>query len=412
MGSKITKYDLENATDYLGFESFCHDLMSREGYKSIQPLGGNKDKGRDAIHFDKSTSVSTVLAYSVRKDWKTKLNEDLGKVQKHGHECDKFVFVCTSPITATEFDDNKKAVKNAYGLDLDIFDLERISILVDNHYRDLIRLHPNIFHISSNTRGYETCKDFNPQQYAGYLLGLHELWVEQCTPLLAEHKEIDTFVGLQDATETSSRVPVADIPEKGRISMLLGESGVGKTTSLWKIVVQFCLRLAKGCSTSVPVLFSLRGWSPEKKCRDLLQEQFTLLDIPKSVVDEYLSCGPFLLLLDGLNEVLQANKTDCYFDIANFISSFRENSYVIACRSSDFSARLIPTRECRPPLPDSDVYEICRLDREQVIEYSNSYFAKYSTSSGEFIDRLRIHDKDVWEDITSPVQLTRIPLYL
>ena len=67
MPSKTTKYDLTEATDYLGFESLCHDLMSREGYKSIQPLGGTGDKGRDAIHFDKSTSISTVFAYSVRK---------------------------------------------------------------------------------------------------------------------------------------------------------------------------------------------------------------------------------------------------------------------------------------------------------------------------------------------------------
>ena len=35
MASRVTLYDLEHVTDYLGFESFCNDLMSREGYKSI-----------------------------------------------------------------------------------------------------------------------------------------------------------------------------------------------------------------------------------------------------------------------------------------------------------------------------------------------------------------------------------------
>lgn len=115
------------ATDYLGFESLCHDLMSREGYKSIQPLGGTSDKGRDAIHFDKSTSISTVFAYSVRKDWEIKLEEDLKTVRRYAHECDQFVFVFTSPISATKFDKKKRAVKQAYGWDLDIYDLERIS---------------------------------------------------------------------------------------------------------------------------------------------------------------------------------------------------------------------------------------------------------------------------------------------
>ena len=412
MGSKTTKCDLTEATDYLGFESLCHDLMSREGYKSIQPLGGTSDKGRDAIHFDKSTSISTVFAYSVRKDWERKLNDDLKSVSRNAHKCDKFVFVFTSPISAKKFDDKKRLVKQKYGWALDIFDLERIATLIDNHYPDLISIHSNIFHISSKIIGLETCQDFNPQRYAGCMLGLHELWVEQYTPLLAEHKEIDTFVGLQGETETLLKVPVVDIPEKGRISMLLGESGAGKTTSLWEIVVRFCRLLNEGCTTSVPVLFSLRGWSSEKKCRELLQEQFSLLDIPESVIEQYLKCGSFLLLIDGFNEVLQANNTECYLDIANFISSYRNNSYVIACRSSDFNANLIPTKECRPPLPDITVYEICRLDRNQVIEYSNSYFAKYSMSSEEFFDRLHIHDDDVWEDITASVQLTRIPLFL
>jgi len=412
MASKTTKFDLTEVTDYLGFESLCHDLMSREGYKSIQPLGGTGDKGRDAIHFDKSTSISTVFAYSVRKDWEIKLNEDLEKVRRYAHKCDQFVFVFTSPISARKFDEKKSAVKKTYGWDLDIYDLKRISTLIDNHHRDLISLHPNIFHISSRTIGFEPCQDFNPKQYAGYMLGLHELWVEQYTPLLAEHREIDTFVGLQGETETLSKVPVIDIPGNGRISILLGESGAGKTTSLWEIVVRFCRLLTEGGNTSVPVLFSLRGWSPEKKCRELLQEHFSLLDIPRSVIEQHLKCGSFLLLLDGFNEVLEANNTKCYLDIANFISSYRNNSYVIACRSSDFNANLIPTKECRPPLPDINVYEICRLDRKQVIEYSNSYFAKYSMSSEEFFNRLHIHDDDVWEDITASVQLTRIPLYL
>jgi len=412
MASKTTKYDLTEATDYLGFESLCHDLMSREGYKSIQPLGGTGDKGRDAIHFDKSTSISTVFAYSVRKDWETKLEGDLKTVSRHEHECEQFVFVSTSLIPAKKIDEKKKEVKQAYGWNLDIFDLERISTLIDNHHADLINLHSNIFHISSKLIGIETCQDFDPEQYAGYLLGLHEWWVEQYTPLLAEHREIDTFVGLQGETENLSKLPVVDIPAKGRISMLLGESGAGKTTSLWEIVVRSCRLLTEGGDGSVPVLFSLRGWSPEKSCRELLQEQFSLLDIPRSVIEQHLKSGSFLLLLDGFNEVQQANAAACYLDIANFISSYRNNSCVIACRSSDFNANLIPTKECRPPLPDPDVYEICRLDRKQVIEYSNSYLAEHSVSSEEFFDRLHIHDDVVWEDITASVQLTRIPLYL
>ena len=95
MASKTIKYDLKEITDYFGFESLCHDIMSREGYKSIQPLGGYSDKGRDAIHYDKHESISTIFAFSVRKDWEVKLNSDLETVKSNNHECDRFVFVTT-----------------------------------------------------------------------------------------------------------------------------------------------------------------------------------------------------------------------------------------------------------------------------------------------------------------------------
>jgi hypothetical protein len=83
MGSRVTKYDLEHVTDYIQFESFCNDLMSRQGYRNIEPLGGHKDRGRDAIDTDVSTGQVTIFTYSVREDWNVKLNEDLAKIRKH-----------------------------------------------------------------------------------------------------------------------------------------------------------------------------------------------------------------------------------------------------------------------------------------------------------------------------------------
>jgi hypothetical protein len=70
-----TKYCLQELTDYTGFESLCHDLMALEGYPKIEPLGGFNDKGRDALHLDRSGLV-TIFAYSVREDWRAKLAED------------------------------------------------------------------------------------------------------------------------------------------------------------------------------------------------------------------------------------------------------------------------------------------------------------------------------------------------
>jgi len=54
MGANLTVYCLQQVTDYAEFERLCHDLMSLVGYASIEPLGGFKDKGRDAVHVSRS----------------------------------------------------------------------------------------------------------------------------------------------------------------------------------------------------------------------------------------------------------------------------------------------------------------------------------------------------------------------
>ncbi len=414
MASKFIKYDLNQLTDYLGFESLCHDLMSREGYKAIQPLGGTGDKGRDAIHFDRSTSVATIFAYSVRKDWEDKLDQDLAKIPRHQHDCDQFIFICTSPISAATFDTKKAEVKEKYGFELELYDLERLATLIENHHQDLINNHSNIFNITYRVQKIPEGSDaFNPHQYAAYLLGSHDLWANQYTPLLAEHKEIDTFVDVYGEDDNSDKLPVATIPEKGSIAFLLGESGAGKTTSLWEIVVQFARQLIEGNQASLPVMINLRAWSTDKRCRQLLQEQFKLFDASDDTIEGMLREGQLLILFDGLNEVLQSNETHCYFDIAQFISNYRNNHFIVACRSADFGGDLIPISEMKPELPSPSVYEICRLDRQQIIDYANAYFHRHAlTSMDAFFEQLNIHDDDSWDDETASVQLARIPLYL
>lgn len=66
----LTICDLDNVTDYLGFESFCTDLISRQGYSGITQLGDASDKGRDAIHRDDDTK--TEFAFRIRDRWRQK----------------------------------------------------------------------------------------------------------------------------------------------------------------------------------------------------------------------------------------------------------------------------------------------------------------------------------------------------
>jgi hypothetical protein len=138
-------YCLEQVTDYDQFERLAHDLMALNGYQNIEPLGGSKDKGRDALHSDKNgNGNNTIFAYSVREDWRKKLDEDSDKIRKHGHPCDSLVFLCTAPFTATERDEAYAYIK-AFGWDFELYGLERLRVLLATTCKEVVANHPQIF---------------------------------------------------------------------------------------------------------------------------------------------------------------------------------------------------------------------------------------------------------------------------
>ncbi len=138
-------YCLEQLTDYAQFERLCHDLMALEGYRSIEPLGGTKDKGRDAVHTNATAGAVTVFAYSVREDWQKKLIEDSDKVRDHKHCCSRFVFLTTAAFTATERDRAVRESRDTYGWTLDLYGLERLRIMLATTHRQVVAQHPQIF---------------------------------------------------------------------------------------------------------------------------------------------------------------------------------------------------------------------------------------------------------------------------
>ena len=144
MAANPTIYCLEQVTDYFEFERLCHDLMSLEGYSSVEPLGGSKDKGRDAIYVNESDKTS-IFAYSVREEWRVKLAEDAEKVHEHRHTCNQFIFITTAKFTAYQRDEAVAYIKNEFGWQLELFGVERLRILLDVSHPQIKQLHPGIF---------------------------------------------------------------------------------------------------------------------------------------------------------------------------------------------------------------------------------------------------------------------------
>jgi hypothetical protein len=146
-------YCLEHLTDYRQFERLCSDLMAGTGYSGIDPLGGSGDGGRDAIFRAGQADDQTIFAYTVRSDWRKKLEQDCNRIQDEGHSPSRVVFVCTSSLTATDKDNARAFVSRTYGWQLELYDLERIRVLLTNELRHLIAQHPSLF-----------CPPFFPQR--------------------------------------------------------------------------------------------------------------------------------------------------------------------------------------------------------------------------------------------------------
>lgn len=146
MGADLIVYCLEQLTDYDQFERFCNDLMSAEGYENIEPLGGSGDKGRDAIQICRTDpDYITIFAYSVREDWRRKLQQDADRIKQVDHKLNRLVFSCTAHYSATERDEAVRFIRDNYGWILELYGIERIRILLSTIHERIITKHPHIF---------------------------------------------------------------------------------------------------------------------------------------------------------------------------------------------------------------------------------------------------------------------------
>jgi predicted ATPase len=283
MPDYLTLYDLRHVTDYLGFESLCHDIMSRAGYKDIQPLGTFNDLGRDAVHVDKSTAEVTIFTYSVREDWKAKLTEDLNKIKNHNHKCDYMVFVTTSEIKPIEKQKIEREVPLRYRWKLEIYDLYRIATLLDNHYPNLKQRHPGIFRISSRRHeqrnsGLVRRRYRVPPLPRNRLVGRDQDLAKVCEMLLKDHIVLLTLTGPPGTGKT-------------RLSL---QAAASLTGSFADGVVYVELSSIRDGSLVVPTLAQALGIK-EKKGRSLIE-----------TIKTQLVGAEMLLVLDNFEHVISA----------------------------------------------------------------------------------------------------------
>ncbi|HCF29252.1 MAG TPA: hypothetical protein DEV81_19080 [Cyanobacteria bacterium UBA11049] len=116
--------------------------------------------------------------------------------------------------------------------------------------------------------------------------------------------------------------------------MVLGKPGSGKTTFLKHIAIQ-CIS-GNFQPHLVPIFITLKNLAESKECSSLLQyinQSFNACNIlDNSISENLLARGRALILLDGLDEVMEADEARILKELSNICTRFGANKFIVSCR--------------------------------------------------------------------------------
>lgn len=159
-------WTLDNETDGKTFERLCTDLLTREGYADLIPIGDTHDRGRDAQIQNflglrgLDNENTTFFQYSLEEKWEAKLNKELEKVRRNNHQISNFVFVTRGKVTGNKRDKLERLVATKYGWQLIIYDREWLRNRLEERYPDLAAKYLGVPLPASQLR--PTAQDFLP----------------------------------------------------------------------------------------------------------------------------------------------------------------------------------------------------------------------------------------------------------
>lgn len=125
------------------FERLCVDLLSREGYWSIVPVGGMRDLGRDAeaIYWQGKSqpAAEVIFQFSLERDWERKLRADIEKIARHGAAPQAIVFVTSQTVSGEKQTKLRSELKSSRGWELMIRSREWLRLRLEEFHPDLAK---------------------------------------------------------------------------------------------------------------------------------------------------------------------------------------------------------------------------------------------------------------------------------
>lgn len=208
----------------------------------------------------------------------------------------------------------------------------------------------------------------------------------------ASAEQVERF-GLGAVRE--ERVPGLVAVEKYSKLMILGKPGAGKTTFLKHLAIQ-CIG-GRFQPQRVPIFITLKEFAESQDRPDLPEYIRSYLESTKfEAIRELLDRGNALILLDGLDEIREADVSHVLRQIQQLSERYHRNQFVVTCR--------IAAREYT--FEQFTEVEVADFNDEQIADFSSKWFRNREdeVKGDRFLKQLKAYPP-IKELATSPLLL-------
>lgn len=190
------------------------------------------------------------------------------------------------------------------------------------------------------------------------------------------------------------------VEQMGGSMLILGAPGSGKTTTLLEIAQGLAVKAQEDASLQIPVVLNLSSWSQtrESLTKWIIEELFQTYQVNRKFSTEWIKKEPFILLLDGLDEVDERHRAGCVEAINRFRSDNGLTQVIICSRIADYQS--LPLK-----LAINGAVEIQPLTSMQVRAYIDSAGEKLAAVR----EALQM-DIALWDLAQSPLMLSMLSI--
>jgi predicted NACHT family NTPase len=203
--------------------------------------------------------------------------------------------------------------------------------------------------------------------------------------------------------KAQKRVSGLEAVQDHRKLMIWGKPGAGKTTFL-KYIAMECLAEQLG-TDCFPIFLSLKEFAEKPGKPELLhyiKHKFVDAGVKAEIIEKLLNHGKGLILLDGLDEVLEKDSSRVISQIKQLANHlyYGQNQFLITCRIAAKEYLFQGFREV----------EVADFDKEQIQVFVTKWFQSKNPAKAEkFIEKLA-ENEPIQELASNPLLLTLLCL--